>query len=264
MSEPVAVSKNHEIIKLIKQLEKSSKPDNLYLIEDISILEIIMNLNLELEHFIYVKEETYKEETKKIINYFLKNSKNIYTISEKTFETLKNKDNHIGFFGILKKDKKELKTLNDDIVLVIDGLENAGNIGTILRTADSAGIKTIIEVDQKTNPNNPKLIQSSRGTVFTLDVYQASYEDAQNLLLAVGYDIYLGEPILGKPYDEYEYDGKTAIVIGSERFGINSNWYNNKHKKVYIPMYGIMTSLNVGVAGAILMYEIKQKKEKRK
>lgn len=264
MTEELAISKNHEIIKLIKQLEKSSKPDNLYLIEDISILEILMNKHLELEYFIYVKEEHYKDETTKIINYFLKHSKEVYTISSKTFEILKNKDNHIGFFGILKKENKKIEKLNDDIVLVIDRLENAGNIGTILRTADSAGIKTIIEVDQVTNPNNPKLIQSSRGTVFTLDIYQMSYEEAEKLLLENSYDIYLGEPILGKSYDEYDYETKTAIVIGSERFGINSKWYENKHKKVYIPMYGIMTSLNVGVAGAILMYEIKQKKERRK
>lgn len=264
MNEIQAISKNHEIIKLIKQLNKQSKPDDLYLVEDITILAILKEKQITLEYFIYVKERDYKETTKDIINYFLKHSKNIYTISEKTFLSLENKENHIGFLAIVKKEKKQLSKINDEIVLVIDRLENAGNIGTILRTADSAGIKTIIEVDQITNPNHPKLIQSSRGTVFSLDIYEMTYEEAQKLLLNNNYEIYLGEPNLGKSYDEYEYLNKTAIVIGSERFGINPKWYQNPHKKVFIPMYGILNSLNVGVAGAILMYDVKQKKEKRR
>lgn len=264
MRESIAISKNHEVIKLIKQLQKQSKPTDLYLVEDITILEILMKKQQELEMLIFVKEEEYKPDTKKIINFYLNHTKYIYTISQKTFESLKEKDNHIGFFALVKKEPIKLQTLNDGIVLVLDKLENAGNIGTILRTAESAGVKTIIEVDQITNPNHPKLIQSSRGTVFLLDIYQMSYNDAQNLLLKNNYDIYLGEPDLGKAYDEYDYKNKTAIVIGSERFGINENWYKNSHKKVYIPMYGTMTSLNVGIAGAILMYEVKQKKERRK
>ncbi len=263
MIEPIAVSKNHEIIKLIKQLKKQSKPDNLYLVEDLSVLEILKNQKIDLEYFLYVKENSYQEQTLEIINYFLNHSKNIYTISNKTFELLESKENHIGFIAIVKKENPNITKLDDEIVLVIDKLENAGNIGTLLRTADSAGIKTIIEVDQITNPNHPKLIQSSRGTVFTLNIYQATYEEAQELLLKNNYEIYLGEPILGKPFNQYDYQNKTAIVIGSERFGINPAWYNHPHQKVFIPMYGIMTSLNVGVAGAILMYEVKQKKEQK-
>lgn len=264
MTDFIAISKNHDKIKLIKQLQKQSKPTDLYLVEDISILEILKNKKQELEMLIFVKEKEYKKETKNIIDYYLKHTKEIYTISEKTFESLKEKENHIGFFAITKIENKPLKQLNDDIVLVLDKLENAGNIGTILRTAESAGIKTIIEVDQITNPNHPKLIQSSRGSVFLLDIYQTTYQDAQSILLNSGYDIYLGEPDLGKSYDEYDYKNKTAIVIGSERFGINENWYKNPHKKVYIPIYGKMTSLNVGIAGGILMYEVKQKKERQK
>ena len=57
-------------------------------------------------------------------------------------------------------------------------------------------------------------------------------------------------------------DGNIALVVGNERYGINPNWYENKNEKVFIPMWGEMTSLNVGVAASILMYEAKIKRNK--
>ena len=71
----------------------------------------------------------------------------------------------------------------------------------------------------------------------------------------------MGEPELGKSYNELDYHGKIAIVVGSERYGINPDWYNHPHQKVFIPMYGTMTSLNVGVAASILLYEAKLKRK---
>ena len=76
-----------------------------------------------------------------------------------------------------------------------------------------------------------------------------------------GYDIYLGEPKLGKNYKEYDYDNKIALVFGNERFGINQNWYNNKSIKVFIPMEGPHNSLNVGVAASIILYEAYMKRK---
>ena len=94
-----------------------------------------------------------------------------------------------------------------------------------------------------------------------MDKQTFTYDEAQNFLIKNNYNIYLGEPILGKPYNEYNYEGKIALVVGNERYGITSNWYQYDHFKVFIPMYGEMKSLNVSIAGSILMYEVKMKKE---
>jgi tRNA G18 (ribose-2'-O)-methylase SpoU len=80
--------------------------------------------------------------------------------------------------------------------------------------------------------------------------------------LDLNYDIFLGEPELGLSYDKYDYKGNIAIVIGNERYGIDPRWYENEHKKVYIPMEGLMGSLNVSVAGSILLFEaLKNRKQ---
>jgi TrmH family RNA methyltransferase len=60
---------------------------------------------------------------------------------------------------------------------------------------------------------------------------------------------------MGLDYKSYDYNGKIAIVVGNERYGINNDWYLNQHKKVYIPMEGRQNSINVSVAACILAYE---------
>ncbi len=259
MSRYINISKSHEIIKTIKQLKTSSKPKHLYLIEDLSILELCMENKNNIDTFIFCDELEYSEQANKVIEYFLTKAKNAYSISKKTFQSIESKDNNIGLIALVEKQKANLNNLSN-FVLVLDRLENAGNVGTLLRTADACGIKDVILVDKTVNPNNVKLIQSSRGMVLTENIYELSYEETLEYLQKNNYNIYLGEPVLGKQHTEYNYEGKTAIVIGHERFGINPDWYNHKHIKVYIPMYGKMTSLNVAVAGSILMYEARMKK----
>jgi outer membrane protein len=107
-------------------------------------------------------------------------------------------------------------------------------------------------------------IQQFYGTIQQdLQAKQVEYmQPVQQKLLELNYDIFLGEPVLGKSYDEYDYKGNVAIVIGNERYGIDPKWYESKHKKVYIPMEGLMGSLNVSVAGSILLFEALKNRKK--
>ncbi|MDE6584169.1 MAG: hypothetical protein K2K15_02085, partial [Anaeroplasmataceae bacterium] len=89
-----------------------------------------------------------------------------------------------------------------------------------------------------------------------------TYQEAQAFLNQKQYTIYLGEPELGLDYQKYSYEGKIAIVVGNERFGIQEEWYSHPHQKVFIPMQGTQNSLNVGVAASILAYEAYMKRRK--
>jgi len=257
----IALSKNSEEIKVIKSLLTQSKPHNLFLVEDLFSLSLgIKYFNPKrIESVFYVSEMEYSDEAKEILNFYKKNSKNVYTISYKTFESLQIKENVCGIIALIEKEFTNINEINGNRLLVLDHLEVPGNIGTLIRTADACGFTDIVMVDSITKINNVKVLQSSRGMVLTKNIYECSYDDIQKVLLEKGYDIYLGEPKLGKMHTEYEYNNKLAIVIGNERFGINPKWYHNEHLKVYLPMEGIMESLNVSVAGSVLMYEVYMK-----
>ena len=79
---------------------------------------------------------------------------------------------------------------------------------------------------------------------------------ALNYLKKQGFWI-IGTDMEGLDYKDVDYEGKIAIIIGSERYGIDKKWFEYPHKNIYIPMFGEMTSLNVGVAGSILLYQAK-------
>ena len=248
----INIGKSHDVIKYIKKIKIKSNED-IY-IEDLSVLNFLMEENKSLEIFIYCEELIFSEDAKNIVQYFSKNSKQIYTVSKKLYEEIVTKGFSAGVIGVYKYEFTPLEKVKDKgFVVVLDGLETPGNLGTIIRTCDSFNVDAIILVDSRTNVFNPKVVQSSRGMSLFVPIVNSTYEEAQKFLLDNNYDIYLGEPELGKSYLDYDYHNKTALVFGNERFGINKKWYDNKNLKLYVPMYGKMTSLNVCVAASIVI-----------
>ncbi|MCR5786264.1 MAG: hypothetical protein K6G28_00995 [Acholeplasmatales bacterium] len=244
----------------LKKLLKSGK-GNLVATDDLSVLRLSKNYKVNILDFFYNPDEEYHEDTLEDIKYFKSIAKNTYLISSKLVESLKRKNNSAGLFAIIDLGEKKLDDLkNIDYLVVTDKLEIPGNIGTIYRTCDSANVGGLILVDPITKKNNPSLVSSSRGCNLLIPTVEASYQDTLKFLLDNGYTIFLGEPNLGKDYQKYDYSGKIAIVVGNERFGINPDWYNHKHEKVFIPMYGSNNSLNVSVACSILIYEASMKR----
>ena len=151
---------------------------------------------------------------------------------------------------------------NKEFLMILDHLEIPGNIGTIYRTLDSINCDGVILVDSISKINNEKITSSSRGCNLIIPTISDTYQNVLKYLLDNNYEIFLGEPKLGLDYQEYNYKGKIAIVVGNERFGINQDWYNHKSTKVFIPMEGSQNSLNVSVAASILAYEAYMKRKK--
>ena len=257
MNKILQIGKGHEVYQKLKELKKHYK-EGYYVIEDISILDFWYKNNNRIEIMLFCNELIYKDETKHLLEKLIKTSKEVYEISKKVYLDLVDKENAQGIVCLIFKPNLTINQIDKDkhkFILVNDGIELPGNLGTLVRTCDATNVDLIINVNEKTKFNNNKVIQSSRGMVLFKDLISASYEEVQQKLLELGYDIFLGEPELGKSYDEYDYQGNIAIVIGNERYGIDSKWYEHKHKKVFIPMKGLMGSLNVSVAGSILLFE---------
>ncbi len=260
----IMVAKNNEIIKDFKNIIKNiNKYKDLTVSDDLQVLKIALDFNLEIKKLFYVNDISYQENTKNLLENLKTKALDVYEISSKTYESLKLKENHAGIIALIKMPNYNLDYFKKlDYVIVLDKLEIPGNLGTIYRTCDSINVKGIILVDEVTKLNNINTTSSSRGCNLIIPTISLSYDEALNFLLNNGYNIYLGEPILGKNYQEYDYNEKVALVMGNERFGINQDWYNHQHKAVYIPMEGNQNSLNVAIATSIIAYEIYMKKRK--
>jgi TrmH family RNA methyltransferase len=143
------------------------------------------------------------------------------------------------------------------LVLVADGIEYAGNLGTLLRTADAAGADGVVLTNAAARVTHPKVFEASRGTVLTVPVVE--YDDAcraKRDLAAAGFSAYVADPAASVDYRVVgSQQRKVAIVVGSEGVGVAADWRTPDLTRVLIPMRGRADSLNVAVAASILLFE---------
>jgi TrmH family RNA methyltransferase len=140
-------------------------------------------------------------------------------------------------------------------VVVLEGVEKPGNVGAVLRSADGAGISALIVADGRTDLFNPNAIRASLGTIFALPVCAATAAETLDWLRRHGVAIYAAIVQGARPYDEVDYRGPMAIVLGSEAQGLSDIWRAPDVTAVRLPMLGVADSLNVSAAAAVLFYE---------
>ena len=257
------ISKNNAIFKEIKEIKRKNN-SNKMVVEGLDIVEECIKENVEIQSVFY-SDENLSAEAQLLLEKCKKKAKNSYKISLKSFESIREKENSVPIILIVlfkELTLNEIDTTKHKLILVNDGIELPGNLGTIYRSAYAAGVDLIINVDCITNIYKEKFLFSSRGTVFKIPTINTTYEKAQKALLDLNYDILLCEPENGTSYKNYQYKDKSAIVVGRERFGINSKWFNEKHEKIFIPMKEDINSINVGVAASIIMFDAGIKKGK--
>ncbi len=253
------IGKKDDIFQFFKEAIKSNKHKDYVITDDLEVLELAYKFKLEITYLLITYDVEYQDKTQKLLLELQSVAKETFEIPFQTYQQLQLKDNHAGILAAIRLPLWQLEDLKDFIV-VLDHLEIPGNIGTIYRTLDACGASGVILVNPITKQHNVKLTSAARGTNLIIPTVSLTYPEALQFLLDQNYTIYLGEPNLGLDYQNYEYRGKIAIVVGNERFGIEPDWYNHAHKKVFIPMKGNNNSLNVSIAASILVYEAAMKR----
>ncbi|WP_421120171.1 TrmH family RNA methyltransferase [Aquihabitans daechungensis] len=141
-------------------------------------------------------------------------------------------------------------------VLVLADLQIPGNVGTLIRAATAAGAGAVV-VAGGVDPTNPKVVRSSAGALFAIDVVTApSVAEALEQLRSSGYRIAATVVEGGEPYDRTDLTGPVALVLGSEAHGISEDARAEADLLVTIPMAGPAESLNVAMAGTVLCFEV--------
>lgn len=150
---------------------------------------------------------------------------------------------------ILAKNKKQ-------VFVVLEGLQDPGNLGTIMRTAEGAGVAAVIMDKNTVDIYNPKVIRSTMGSVFRVPfVISENLSDTLEKLQKNGVIVYAAH-LKGKIYyEENHFKESSAILIGNEGNGLSDAISSRADRLIKIPMHGQVESLNASVAAAILMYE---------
>lgn len=150
------------------------------------------------------------------------------------------------------------------LVLVVDGVEYAGNLGTLVRTADACAADAVVLTNGIARLTHPKTFTASRGTVLTMPVLEyASVLQARADLTAAGFTTYVADPAGSTSYRDVRLgSGPTAVVVGSEGNGVCDAWRSGL-TRVSIPMQGRADSLNVAASAAVLLFEARARLDGR-
>lgn len=184
----------------------------------------------------------------------------VFTCTPKIFSKMSYRDRPDGLLAIAKQHtasladvKKALDKVQNPLLIVCEAIEKPGNLGTILRSADAAGVDAVIVADQCTDIFNPNVVRASTGILFSMPVVLATSEEALCFLRDEGIQVLAARPEATTRYTDVDMKGPTAIAVGTEQLGLRSLW--NDGLQVRIPMYGKADSLNVAQATTLLLYE---------
>ncbi len=164
-------------------------------------------------------------------------------------------EGHVALFRQLHLTLGGLKLPSNPLLIVAEAIEKPGNLGSLLRSADAAGVHGVIVCDRCTDIHNPNCVRSSIGTLFSLPVVEASSDDSLAWLRQNGIKILAATPNTKHEYTDVDMRGGIAIVVGTEKFGLSDRWMKEADLQVRIPMLGQIDSLNVACATTILLYE---------
>jgi TrmH family RNA methyltransferase len=251
----IITSKDNETIKSIKKLKEKKYRTESFIVEGIKMVKEALE-QAEVEKII-VSETFSNSDDFKCLNC---DGQRIIIASDKVFEDLTDVVTPQGIIAVVKKSSNLEIDYSDEFVLALDGIQDPGNLGTIIRTADSANIKQILVSKDTVDAYSPKVVRSTMGGIFRTKVIEVEkLAQTLNLFKDNGYKVVTTELSAEKSIYDIDYQ-KSVVVIGNEANGVTEEVSKTATEKVIIPMLGKTESLNAAVATSIMIYEYVRKK----
>ncbi|MGU8584757.1 TrmH family RNA methyltransferase [Clostridium perfringens] len=245
-------SKNNNLFKEIKKLKEKKHriKSNKYLIEGLRFVEEAIKSKVSIDSIIFT--ESFKEKNPDL---FLKINENIKLIqmNEALLKQLCSTENPQGIVGVINMQNKELKS--GELVVLVDKVQDPGNMGTIIRTAHAAGAAGIVVTKGTVDIYNDKTLRSTMGSIFYIPIVEDDSLDFVKSLKKEGYKLVVSSLQGKNNFFEENLQGKVMIAVGNEGNGVSDEVYDIADIKVKIPMPGEAESLNVAVATSIMIYE---------
>lgn len=250
------MSLSNRQIKLIRSLhrKKFRNKEGQFLVEGIKILDDVVHSSLTVDLLVLTPA-----------NQNLQNAySNLPTVisDEKTFGKISSRSTSSGVLAVVKKPQLTFNPERlSDITLMLDSINDPGNLGTIIRTADWFGINDVICSEDTVDVFNPKTIQSTMGSIARINVF---YHNLTRILpLLTNEFMIIGLFMQGDPIDKQKSNKKNIIVAGSEANGISKSVQGYIHKQMSISRFSPKLqegpeSLNASIATAIACYELRK------
>ena len=267
-------SRVKDIAKLIRSA-KSRRERNLFIAEGMRLVaevppERLEELYIEEGFLEKVKrEDKYKDKILGLVER-AEEKRQCYLVSSAVMEKMSDTDTPQGIMAVAAINKEQSVTAPDRedskeqkrFYIIIDRLQDPGNMGTIIRTAEGAGVTGIIVSRDSADPYSPKVVRSAMGSLFRMDISVSDdlVEDIRRLRKN-GVKI-CGTHLSGTEFYDEDFSGDIAFLIGNEGSGLSDEVSAEADTLLRIPMEGQVESLNAAVSAAVVMYEVLRQRKK--
>ena len=248
-------SKDNSKIKEIKKLKEKKYRKTAFIVEGIKMLKEAISEKAEIDTIII------REDTELDFKLDSELEKKVIHVTKNVFETISDVVSPQGVLVVINKKIDDNKiSKHADYILALDGIQDPGNLGTILRTADSANIKQILVSKDTVDSYSPKVVRSTMGAIYRVKIIEC--EDLAKTLKSLqttGFEIVTTDLHTDKSIYDMNYN-KKIVVIGNEANGVTPEIRELSNYRVKIPMLGKTESLNAAVATGIMIYEYVRQK----
>ncbi|RAR75323.1 TrmH family RNA methyltransferase [Flavobacterium aciduliphilum] len=250
------------LVKALVQLQEKSKvrkQTQTFVIEGKREIALAIKGGYHLKTVLFVPELISEAE----LDFYSMNSEEQIVITKEVYHKLAYRESTEGILAIATMKSLDLNLLklpDNPLIVVLESLEKPGNLGAILRSCDAARVDAVIIADSKTDLFNSNTIRSSVGCLFTNQMAVATSLEAIQFLKSKDISIFSATLQNSNSYHEVDYRVPTALVVGTEATGLTSIWREHATKNIIIPMQGVIDSMNVSVATAILIFEAKRQR----
>lgn len=250
---------NEQAKRFVKLKQKKYRQkERLFLIEGLRLVQAAIDAGQAL-HALVLSESFYQDE--KAMRVAGAGACSIYLASDKHWKQLSDTVHGQGIIAIAAMPEENTQShLWSDRILLLDRVQDPGNLGTILRTAEAFGFEDVLLAKGCADPFDGKSLRASMGGVFTLRLHPW-LSDSLAGLKAKGYQCVASALQNSEDLPAAKMSRRVALIIGNEANGVRESWLAESELRVLIPMTGQVESLNAGIAAGILMYAVQEKQK---
>jgi RNA methyltransferase, TrmH family len=260
VTEPVITSMSNPRVKHLVRLRNRRDRDaeRRFLIEGFRELSRAVAAGVELEEIGFCPSLFLGSNEPALLASAEASGARLVEFAEEPFRKVSYRDRPEGLIALARQFPTSLDRLSladAPLILVIEAIEKPGNLGTMLRTADAAGVDAVIVCDPTTDPFNPNVVRASLGCLFIVPLAIASTVDSIEWLRAHGVRLLATTPATSLLHWQADYTGACAIAVGSEQYGLSDALLDAADVGLRIPMHGEADSLNAAMAAGVVLYE---------
>ncbi|SDY32717.1 TrmH family RNA methyltransferase [Tindallia californiensis] len=248
-------------------LRKHRKKSQQFLLEGAHGIKDALKSTSSIECVFYDEKIKSSPDGKSLIQELEDEKISAFHVTEPVMKKIADTSTPQGIVAIVSMPVHEVKQVleNSSYVLILDAIQDPGNMGTLIRSADAAGFDAVILMPGCTDPYSSKCIRSATGAMLFLPVVEtSSFGEILSIMEAKEYHILGAALTNGISYTQVECRAPIALIIGNESKGICPDILTEVHQTVTIPMLGKTQSVNAAIAGSILMFHLSSSCRKTK